>query len=140
MAAPANNDGTLDSVLLETDSHDQFLRMLMGSLVATTKQSNSLPKSGLDYKYNASFAAFRNARDSTSSKSTQLMKQLLSYCNNKDGDAASATQLNEEEIDPYFYSQVVDVIDMLLERAERTLSRLDADKFGQETSAVIQQS
>ena len=140
MAAPANNDGTLDSVLLETDTHDQFLRMLMGSLVATTKQSNTLPKSGLDYKYNASFAAFRNARDSTSSKSTQLMKQLLSYCNNKDGDATSATQLNEQEIDPYFYSQVVDVIDMLLERAERTLSRLDADKFGQETSAVIQQS
>lgn len=137
MSEQFGNEGTLDSVLLETDSHDQFLRMLMGSLVSATKHANSLPKSGLDYKYHASFGAFREARDANSSKSVDMIQNLLAYCKPRDGDSSPA---NVEETDPYFYSQVVDAIDMLLERAELSLALIDMDKVGQDASSVIKQS
>lgn len=140
MSDQFNNEEMMDSVLLEADSHDSFLRMLMGSLVSTTKPANNFPKSDLDYKYHESFGTYRDTRDVNSSKSVEMIEKLLSYCKSRDGDSTSTSQLNSEETDPYFYSQIVDAIDMLLERAELSLSLIDADRFGQEASTIIKQS
>lgn len=130
--------GTLDKVLLETDSHDQFLRSLMSSLVSTTKASNSVPK-GLDYNYHNSFADFRKVRDGSSSKATELMVQLLEYTRPTSSDSGPM-QLSEEESDPYLYGQIIDTIDLLLDRAERTLARSDADNFGREVSSHLRET
>lgn len=108
---------SLDQLLLDSDTHDQFLQKLMASLVASTRTSQSIPK-GLDYSYHNSFSEFRHARDSASQSTADLLQTLLNHCRISD----DANILSDDAEDPYFYSQMAETIDALLDHAEVMLS------------------
>jgi exosome complex exonuclease RRP6 len=112
------------------DSRDEFLKDLMTSLSNASDISKTLPK-GLDYSYHNSFPEFRSTNEETHEKLTKLTKRLLQFCkSNKmhtlhhkvdesdDDDDDETAQLSK---DPYFYSQISDIVDELLARAEKKL-------------------
>ncbi len=70
---------SLDKILLDTDTHDEFLRRMMGSLVGSTRSSNKIPK-GLEYNYLNSFSEFRSGRDKVNEDLHQVIQLLLKYC------------------------------------------------------------
>lgn len=108
---------SLDKVLLDAETQDEFLKQLMGSLALATRTSNSLPK-GLDHKYSLSHPSFVSETNAAAEHSKALIGDLLKFCN------VTPVQgpLPDDVSDPYLYDLLVDAVDGLLEQADRFLS------------------
>jgi exosome complex exonuclease RRP6 len=106
---------SIDRLLLNTDTHDEFLKSLMSSLVLSTKTSNGLPK-GLDYSYNNSFESYKQTNQSASDQISLLLESILGFVR------PDLPSLSAEVSDPYFYEQIVETIDALLDNADIVLN------------------
>jgi exosome complex exonuclease RRP6 len=102
---------SIDEVLLNTSTHDAFIKKLMTSLTLATKTSN-LAKKGQDYEYLQIFEQFSKAIKNSSADVVDLIQKIgkLSNANNSD--------LPDDFLDPNFFDQVTDIIDVLLTRAD----------------------
>lgn len=120
---------TLDKVLLETESHDVFLKGFMGKLATMTRVSNSISK-GLDYEYNSSFSKHREEKNSCSAINRQLIGKLVNFCQG----TSSRAVIPDDISDPYFYDLIVDAVDSLLDSADRSLS---ADSSSSSKDAIV---
>ena len=101
---------TLDKLLLNADTNDEFIRQLMSSLVLSTRASNEVP-SGSEFGYYATFPQFASLSDECAEGAAKLIKDLCDYV-----QPGKATNLPDDLLDPSLYSHIVDVIDKLLEK------------------------
>jgi exosome complex exonuclease RRP6 len=116
---------TIDQILQNTDTQDEFLRELMSVLVTTTRTSNTIPK-GLDYDFLQSYPENRKLTDEASNKAKGLLSSLLSLTSKS---KTKAVALSDDMTDSYFYDQVADTIDALLDQASTALnSQLASNK------------
>jgi exosome complex exonuclease RRP6 len=107
----------IDTVLLNADSHDQFIRDLMTSLVLSTKTSNAVPK-GLDFNYHNTYEAHRQVQHEASNQLSGLIESVLGFVRPEMKVEGIAGDVS----DPYFYDQLVETIDVLLDNAEKVLN------------------
>lgn len=114
---------TLDQLLLNTETHDEFLRRLMSSLVQATRKSNELPK-GLEHSYGTTFEDFRQAREEASDEAGKLIVDILGYCDSSEKDSNKRSfSMSDDLADPYFYDQIVETINSLLDQADIALEK-----------------
>ncbi|RYH17394.1 hypothetical protein EON65_28710, partial [archaeon] len=113
----------IDQLLLDADSHDVFLKKLMGSVINSTKASNVLSK-GLDFQINQTYSVHQSELTSTSSYTQELIQKLLDFCKISGGQGMD---LPEDIADPVYYDRVVDAVDELLDRADRLLNAKEHD-------------
>ena len=106
---------TIDQVLLEKETQDEFLKALMGSLMSATKISNSIPK-GIDYQYHQSFPQTKQLTEGTVTLAHQLLNTVVSFTN-KDKKKLDIIPLSDDVNDSYFYEQIAETIDALLDQA-----------------------
>eukprot|EP01031_Cornospumella_fuschlensis_P037901 gene37901-46043_t len=113
----------LDQLLLDADSHDVFLKKLMGSIINCTKASNVLSK-GLDFQINQSYDAHQSEVNTTSSYTQEIIQKLLDFCKIPESQGAD---LPDDIADPVYYDRIVDAVDELLDRADRLLDAKSHD-------------
>lgn len=106
---------SIDKIFLDADSNDEFIRQLMSSVVLATKESNAIPQ-GSDFQYHNMDADFRKASEEVSKTTRGLIRQLCGYVN-PDAEMNMPDDLSQAAL----YEQVVDVIDTLLEGADKYL-------------------
>ena len=116
---------TLDKILLNADTNDEFIRQLMSSLVLSTRASNEVP-SGSEFGYYATFPQFASLSEECSLGAAKLIKDLCEYV-----QPGVRTDLPDDLLDPSLYSHIVDVIDKLLETADLRMDQVagKGDKF-----------
>jgi exosome complex exonuclease RRP6 len=111
---------TIDKVLLDADSNDAFIRGLMGAVVLSTKESNSVPQ-GSDFHYRAVTKEFREGAENAKRSTMDLMRGLCQF-------ADPCCRISDDMEDSVLYDQVVDVIDSLLETADRLMGENKGSK------------
>lgn len=135
MSTGTGKGGNIDHVLLNADSHDQFIRDLMSSLVLSTKTSNSVPK-GLDFNYHNTYEAHRQVQQEASSQLGTLIESVLGFVRPE----MRAEGISGDVSDPYFYDQLVETIDVLLDNAEKVLNSSSSSSSSGAFSASAKQS
>lgn len=122
---------TIDEIILKTENTENFIRNLMSSLVNGIKSSNSIPSGkyfrnsfliflslGNDYDYYSTFPKFlfdaKNLTDDTTSLICEISKLI---------QPTSGVDLSPDLMDASLYELVVEMIDMLLERASMNLEQ-----------------
>ncbi len=108
---------SIDRLLLNTDSHDHFLKSLMSSLVLSTKSTNGLPK-GLDYSYNNTFDGYKRVHSDASNKIDRLIESILGFVRPE----SEIMDMCADVADPYFYDMLVETVDLLLSNADIVLN------------------
>ena len=118
---------TLDKLLLNADTNDEFIRQLMSSLLLSTRASNEVP-SGSEFGYYATFPQFASLSEECAEGAAKLIKDLCDYV-----QPGKSTTLPDDLLDPSLYSHIVDVIDKLLETADLRMDQVagKGDKFAQ---------
>ena len=116
---------TLDKLLLNADTNDEFIRQLMSSLVLSTRASNEVP-SGNEFGYYATFPQFASLSEECAEEAAKIIKDLCDYV-----QPGKHTELPDDLLDPSLYSHLVDVIDKLLETADLRMDQIagKGDKF-----------
>lgn len=116
---------SLDKLLLNADTNDEFIRQLMSSLVLSTRASNDVP-SGTEFGYYATFPQFASLSEECAEGAAKLIKDLCDYV-----QPGKHTELPDDLLDPSLYSHIVDVIDKLLETADLRMDQIagKGDKF-----------
>lgn len=116
---------SLDKLLLDANTNDEFIRMLMSSLVLSTRASNEVP-TGNEFSYCSTFANFANSSEDCADSAAKLLKDICDYV-----QPGKSTELPDDLLDPSLYSHIVDVIDKLLETADLRMDQVagKGDKF-----------
>jgi exosome complex exonuclease RRP6 len=125
---------TIDEVLLNSDSNDEFIRKMMSTVVLATKASNSIP-SGNDYNYYATFPEFVESGNECSEGAARLIKEICAYV-----EPGKNIHLPDDLMDSVLYDHVVDVIDKLLENADLNMDKAAGKSKTAELSKSVQQS
>lgn len=120
---------TIDKIFLDTDTNDEFIRMLMSSVVLATKESNNAPK-GTDFEYYAMSPKFKKNAGKITSETLGLIGKIVNFVNPE-----NETRLPDDIRDPVLYEQIVDAIDTLLEGADKYL---DGPKLSKLSTSVNQ--
>lgn len=115
---------TLDKVLLDADTNDEFIRRLMGSVVLATKESNALPQ-GSDFEYRSMTKEFRDQAGDVKRNVTSLLQDLCGFVN------PCMNNISDDMADSALYDQVIDVIDSLLESADRFMDKEKGSKVAE---------
>jgi exosome complex exonuclease RRP6 len=117
---------SLDKVLLDSDSQDEFLKIFMGTLFKASKSSSDIPK-GLDLDYLNSFTEFRNKRVEISKLVHQSLLSLANYANGvrKKKNIKEKSSLNDisDITSTVFYEQISEIIDSLLDKSDISLHK-----------------
>lgn len=106
---------TIDRLILDAESNDEFIKQLMSSIVLATKESNNLPQ-GSDYEYYSMSSEFKKTTKKIGDETLGLISKVCGMV--KPG---AHLQLPDDLSDPMLYEQIVDVIDSLLEGADRSM-------------------
>lgn len=124
---------TLDKLLLNADTNDEFIRQLMSSLVLSTRASNEIP-TGSDYGYYSTFPQFASLSDECAEGAANLLKDLCDYV-----QPGKRIELPDDLLDPSLYSHIVDVIDKLLETADLRMDQVagKGDKFAKSVQLTM---
>lgn len=141
---------TIDRVLLGSESTDEFIKQLMASVVVASKASSGLPR-GSDREYSLLQPEYAATHGQMINSTTALIQSLCKFISGDessslgghpiiDGMDASSRPLTDELVDcSVLYDQVTEIIDLLLEGADQSLSRasMNADT---RLSSVVRQS
>lgn len=111
---------TIDKVLLNKDTNDEFIRSLMGSVVLATKESNALPQ-GSDFQYHAMTKSYRDSASTAKKNTIDLIRDICKFVDPE-------RRISDDMEESVLYDQVVDVIDSLLESADRLMSESKPSK------------
>lgn len=122
---------TIDRLILDAESNDAFIKQLMSSIVLATKESNSLPQ-GSDYEYYAMAPEFKKATKKIGNETLGLISKVCGLVN-----PDVKLRLPDDIGDPILYEQIVDVIDALLEGADRSMEGMKS-KESRISNAVSQ--
>lgn len=106
---------TIDSLVLNAESNDEFIKQLMSSIVLATKESNTLPQRS-DYQYYAMAPEFKKTSKKIGNETIGLIDKVCALVN-----PGGKLRLPDDMGDPLLYEQIVDVIDALLEGADRSM-------------------
>jgi hypothetical protein len=129
LAMSTSNQGqkslSLDEFLLLSDSQDQFIRGLMGSVASSSQRSNVLDQS------------LSNGMDTMESKKDiqNIINDLILFTNNNRNDV----ELSDDMSDSSVYEHIIDLVDKMLEDADNRLKELmplQSSKFIQNSSLV----
>lgn len=126
---------TIDQVILNAETSDQFIRQLMSSLILSTKTSNAIPlgEGSRDFEYYSTFPTFNKESNDTSLKVARKIQDISSFIS-----SSNSIDLPDDLTDSSLYEQVVDVIDTLLEAADLTLD--EASGTGRNSTSSLQLS
>lgn len=114
---------TIDKVLLNTETHDEFIRQLMSSIVVASKESASIPK-GSDFTYYSMDPEFSNATKKITSLTKDMMETICNYVKPNEITRLSDDMSNNSTL----YDQIMDVVDLLLENADKSLNLASKEK------------
>ena len=142
---------SLDSILLDSEGTENFIRGLMSSLVYSTKASNSLPGEegwfnarfpciallfslGGDFDYYSTFEKFSNESTGLSESITSLIRRVCQIVD----PSTSAIHISSDFMESSLYELVVDMIDILLEGADLKLDSVAG--VGPGINAVVKEA
>jgi exosome complex exonuclease RRP6 len=111
---------TLDRLLFDAETSDQFIRQLMSSLVITSQSSKDLP-TGTEYDFQKSFKSFSSLCDQSSEQIINLIEGIMQYV--KPGFQFN---MSDDFLDSSVYEHIIHMIDALLENVDL---KLDNDEI-----------
>uniref|UniRef100_A0A6I8N230 Exosome complex component 10 n=1 Tax=Ornithorhynchus anatinus TaxID=9258 RepID=A0A6I8N230_ORNAN len=99
-------------VLPGFDDADSFVKFALGSVVAATRASSSLPQPGDEYDFYRSFPGFRAFCETQGDRLLQCMSKVMQYhgCRSHIKDRSRVTELEDK------FDLLVDSNDVILER------------------------
>lgn len=140
---------SIDRVLLGSETTDEFIKQLMASVVVASKASSALPK-GSDREYSLLQPEYAATHGQMIQSTTTLIQSLCKFISGDesssfgglptvDGMDVSSLPLTDELVDcSVLYDQVTEIIDLLLEGADQSLSRVSMNADTRLSSAVRQ--
>lgn len=141
---------TIDRVLLGSETTDEFIKQLMASVVVASKASSGLPR-GSDREYSLLQPEYAATHGQMIHSTTTLIQSLCKFISGEESsslgsntivdgmDAQSSLPLTDDLVDcSVLYDQVTEIIDLLLEGADQSLSRATMNSDTRLSSAVRQ--
>lgn len=137
---------TVDEVLLgSTDTSDEFLRMLLSSIALTTTHVNEI-NTNTGTSTNSNSVSDVKASSSTNTieescnyykrnnseirnvtivnKASSLIQKIANYCKTE-----HSIQLPDNYSDPLFYEKIVEIVEVLVEKADDNLRKIRKDEL-----------
>jgi ribonuclease D len=125
-----DNKISLDKVLLDADSHGEFIRRLMQAVVLSTSQSND----ALDeHKYN--LHAYSSDIKECKLKMYEILNDISRFVDDK-----THRHLSDDLHDSVIYDHVIDLVDKLLDDADLRLEELSGQNHASKLASSISMS
>lgn len=108
------SEQTLDKVLLNQDTNDQFIRGLMSSVVIATQRSNEVASQP------TAFYEYANDIEACKGHIYKILNDISRFV-----DSENHLPLSDDMVDSAVYEHIVDLVDKLLEDADLRLEDLE---------------